>query len=168
MSTIYNYELSPTLILRARAPGHNCSGSLLLQYDGTVWDCVECKEYSVPKYTEENWQEKYEKLYGGMMMVTNQQQTRTYGGVDDSEFDYTDLRGSSSAVIDSNQCRLSKGEVSVVYWDWDSVIGMLEMQVTEDVEGNKCTVGHTEYTSLLLRFDPVLFVEPVVGFKRRI
>lgn len=163
MSTIFSYELSPSLLLRVRKPGHNTSGSVLLQDDGVLLECVECKEFSFQKYTELGWQEEYVRLYGGVDVsrVVKENNDDTY-----CQF-YAKLH-SSTTVVNTNQCKLSEGEFEAVHFAWNHIDYTLELQVIEQIEGNKCTIEHTEFTSLLMRFEPVVFAEPAVGLKRQL
>ena len=157
MSTTTTVTLSPFLILRLRG------ASILLKTPDGIWECVTRRELQVARYTEEHWVEKFKRIYG---LEDSEVADVLKENDDEARFKYVDLK--SKSVMGVGLCRLEMDrELDVVHFDWDNVEGTMELQVVDYVEGNKCTVEHTAYTSLLLHFEPVVFECETVGLKRQ-
>jgi hypothetical protein len=132
------------------------NGSILLCTREGIWDCIECHESRAVHYTESGWQHRYKGMYGlddiEMAQVEDE-------NCDLKRYQYIDLRKREERGVNANKTTLmlATERLEVMYADWDKVEAILELQVAAGVEGNKRTIGHTEYTSLLLRFEPVMF-----------
>jgi hypothetical protein len=155
MTLTFTKQLSPELVLRVRQPEHNTNGSIMLLVDGSeVWDCVQCCQYSVSRYTEENWVKKYGRLY----RFDNDEDTVIKQNTYEERFEFK----KSKSVVNLCDCKLSTTNppLEITHYAWED--NTLELQLTETIEPNKCTIGQTEYSSLVLQFERVF----QVGTKR--
>ena len=154
--------LSPSAQLRIRRTTISTNGSILLWTPDGIWDCIACHQAQVSQYTESGWEHKYRRVFGldDYEMVDVERENG-----DLKRFQYVDLK--QAPTVNANKCTLmlAAERLEVIHFDWDNVEASLQLQVTDHVEGGKCIVEHTEYTSLLLHFEPVVF--ETVGVKRR-
>lgn len=172
-NTSSTLRLDPTTQLRLRQPKLNSSGSVLLKTPEGIWDCVECKEWTEVRYTEEGWVDRYSALHGAI--DEEEAKKITDENTDESRFTYKNrLRSPTTlARIDANHSKLLQTTEPLtfkfVHSKWDPNDGTLELFITRDITTSKDDIAGTEYTSLLLFFEPVVFEqeeEEVVGLKR--
>ena len=152
------------------------NGSILLCTREGIWDCIECHESRAVHYTESGWQHKYKRMYG----LDDAEMAQVGGGgrgvvgagwltwmgvqveaenCELKRYQYVDLRKREERGVNANKSALmlAKERLEVMHANWDNVEAILDLQVAARVEGDKRTIEHTEYTSLLLRFEPVVF-----------
>jgi hypothetical protein len=157
MTNTFTKQLSPELVLRVRQPEHNTNGSIMLLVDDNeVWDCVQCCQYSVSRYTEENWVNRYGHLY----RFDNDEDKATV--IEENTYEERFEFRKAKNVVNARDCKLSTTKIplEIMHYAWED--NTLELQITETIEPNKCTIGQTEYSSLVLQFERVF----QVGTKR--
>ena len=158
--------LSDSSKLRLRQPGHNTSGSILLRTpEGGSWDCFQAKEKTVVRYTQQDWLSKCTEPY----MTEEEIKQIEHDNDDETRYVYKRdyLRRPTAECININHCKLlsaATGPLTVLHSEWDD--GALELFVSSDVDESKHSVARTEYTSLLLSFELVVFGDEE-GLKRR-
>ena len=162
--TTYTLELTD-INLRVRQPSHNTSGSILaLTADGVVWDCVESKEWNEIRFTEEDWLRRYIIIHG----VKDEEEAEMIykENADEMHFEYKNLRKPNVlAKVNANNCKLSitkdaEEKFGIISSAWNPDDGSLEIFLCEDIKRSKSTIQSTEYTSMLLMFEPLVFDEP--------
>ena len=169
---------SADVLLRVRKPSFNASGSILLRCPEGLWDCVECKEWKEVRFTEENWLQRYIILNG--VRDENEAKQILEENADEMHYTYKNLRKPNVlAKVNANHCKLSdttttttgvknrkkntsENRFEVISSKWDPEDGSLELFLMENIEKGKTTIASTEYTSLLLMFELVVF-EPAAA-----
>ncbi len=95
-------EEDARLTLRVRKPKTNTNGSILLVSSrGDLWECVRCFQGNDTRYTEENWIDKYDVIYG--FDEDRSREAETARNADELSFVYK----RSERVMQADQCRLS-------------------------------------------------------------
>jgi hypothetical protein len=145
-----------TLTLRVRKPQRNVNGSiLLLSSNGDVWDCTECYQNSEMRYTEANWVEKYENMYG--FCHERHKKSALARNVDKSNFVFK--RG--DRPVAANHTRLCDdapipdGALTHFLCKFNGASASAEIVIEETFEANEGSIGRVEYTSLYLKFKNV-------------
>ena len=155
--------------LLIRQPKLNSNGSVLFQtYDGGLWECTECKEWSEIRYTEEGWANRYGELYGAI----DEEDLKKIVRENDDEASFTSFKKdrlrnpAALSRINTNHTKLLRttgtpplNEFKFVDSNWDYNDGTLELFMTRDIKTSKHDIAGTEYTSLLMFFEPVVFEE---------
>jgi len=156
--------------LLIRQPKLNSNGSVLLQTygDGGLWECTECKEWTEIRYTEEGWANRYGELYGAI----DEEELKKIVRENDDEASFTSFKKdrlrnpATLSRINTNHTKLLRttgtpplNEFKFVDSNWDYNDGTLELFMTRDIETSKHDIAGTEYTSLLMFFEPVVFEE---------
>ena len=156
-SFMYLMKLTKNVFLRVRQPGYHINGSILLQTvdESAVWDCKECKEWSEVCHLDENWLQMYTLVQG----VKDEEEAKQ----DETRYTYKNLRKLNTlGMISANNCKLSitkdpKSKIKIIHSLWNPADGSLELFLSEDVKRDNATVVGTEYTSMLLMFERVVF-----------
>ena len=156
--------------LLIRQPKLNSNGSVLLQTygDGGLWECTECKEWTEIRYTEEGWANRYGELYGAI----DEEELKKIVRENDDEASFTSFKKdrlrnpATLSRINTNHTKLLRttgtpplNEFKFVDSNWDYNDGTLELFMTRDIKTSKHDIAGTEYTSLLMFFEPVVFEE---------
>ena len=143
-------------MLHIRPSSANTGGSILLKTEEGMWDCVKGKERNEVRYTEENWMEKIEKLYGA---INDDEKRRMIEEIaDDENFKYKNLRSPKIHWRNPSTGKISTGKHHTIVHDkWNAEDGSLELFLTEEIKSTSRLIAGTEYTSVLLMFELVTF-----------
>jgi hypothetical protein len=168
LTTILN--INPTAQLRIRQPKFNSCGSVLLKTPEGIWDCVDCKELIDERYTEDGWIDRYPTIYGSIN--DDEKKKIALENEDATRFTFKNrLRDPATrARISTNNSSYLQSANSLAFTfdhiKWDAKDGTLELLVSREMETDKTNIARTEYTSVLLFFELVVFEEDRAGLKR--
>ena len=160
-----NSKEDARLTLRVRKPKTNTNGSILLVSSrGDLWECVRCFQGNDTRYTEENWIDKYDVIYG--FDEDRCREAETARNADELSFAYK----RSDRLRQADQCRLSAKEPiahdTITRFVWNATEEALEMQIAETTKATKHKLGCVEYTNLYLKFRNVMSADPEPPSKR--
>ena len=151
----HHTEMS-TPMLHIRPSSANTGGSILLKTEEGLWDCVKGKEWNEVRYTEENWMEKFEKLYGTLQDDEKQKMIEEIAN--EENYKYKNLRNPKIHWWNTSMSKISSGKLhNIVHYEWNAEDGSLELFLTEEIASTSRSIAGTEYTSILLMFEPVTF-----------
>ena len=154
-------HLSTAAQLRVRKPSDNSSGSVLLKTADGIWDCVGCKKWTEIRYTEEDWLNRYTCLHG----VRDEEESKQIAEENENEelFKYKDLKNPKIRTnINVDHCKVfaePTENLKIAHDKWNPDDGTLELFITRDIQTSKRAIASTEYLSLLLTFEQVVFEE---------
>jgi hypothetical protein len=170
--------------LRVRRSRHEAS-VLLRTPEGGFFDCVRVKEHTEKRYTQQDWVENYKALYAGAYGTYGscfdnvEDEEKNMKKVEEENSDETRYAFQKNRVLNPGlafitimkQCKLAEevpGDFTVLHSKWDPTQAVLELLVSNDVAQSEFCIASTDYTSMLLFFEPVVFEdeEAPAGLKR--
>ena len=149
---------------------------LLKTPEGVTFDCVRVKEHTEKRYTQQDWVENYKALYAGAYGTYGscfdnvEDEEKNMKKVEEENSDETRYAFQRNRVLNPGlafitimkQCKLAEevpGDFTVLHSKWDPTHATLELLVSNDVAQSEFGIASTDYTSMLLFFEPVVFEE---------
>jgi hypothetical protein len=150
--------------------------------EGNIFECIQTKEHIETRYTQKDWVEAYKSLYAGAYGIYGScfgkdedcdEKMKKVEEENSNETRYTFQKdrvwNPALGCTSIKHCKLLEDgpEFTVLHSKWDPTRAALELLVSNDVKQSDHRIASTEYTSLLLFFEPVVFDEEEgCGLKR--
>ena len=149
-----NGSAETMMTLRVRKPQYNVNGSiLLLSSSGDVWDCTACYKNAEVRYTEADWVDKYEDMYG--FYSKRAKKAALARNVDATNFAFK--RGDNRITVADHtrlcaDAPIPDGAVTHFVCEFNGPSATAEILIEETFPANDRSIGRVEYNSLYLKF----------------
>ena len=142
--------------LTVRKPKHEIRGSMLLTLKGKrgVWDCVRCQESTHEHYTEKEWMNRYDEVFGFNDDSEEAEMIAEHKDFIAAPSKYRAPKDKGDGLINADECVLSaKTNRRIERAKWSRRRHEVELLLVKEFpKSDEEHIAHIEYTSILLTF----------------